>query len=119
METRSARVIALTLLAPLAGCNETFISVSSDGRIQVAVSIGGLDIDSDGFSISVDGGPEQFVQGGGTVTLNDLTSGRHSVRLSGLSENCRVEGANPRSVEVESDGTAQVAFQVRCGTASG
>ena len=118
MYTRLASAMALTLLMPLAGCNETFISVSSDGRIQVAVSTSGLDTDTDGFSVSVDGGTEQFVEAGGSVTLTNLSSGSHTVRLSGLSENCRVEGANPRVVLVDADGTAQVAFQVRCSLAT-
>ena len=118
MRTRLASAIALTLLTPLAGCDDTFISVSTDGQIQVAVNTSGLDTDTDGFSVSVDGGTEQFVAPGGTVTLTNLSTGGHSVRLSGLSENCRVEGANPRSVVVESDGTAQVAFQVRCAMAT-
>jgi hypothetical protein len=116
--TRLASVVALALVAPLAGCDETLISVNTDGRIQVAVNTSGLDTDTDGFSVSVDGGTLQFVDAGGTVTLTNLSTGSHSVQLSGLAENCRVEGANPRSVVVESDGTAQVAFQVRCALAT-
>jgi hypothetical protein len=118
MEQRIASALALILLMPLAGCDETLISVSTDGRIEVAVSTSGLDTDTDGFSVSVDGGTQQFVEAGGTVTLNNLSSGSHSVQLTGLSDNCRVEGANPRSVVVESDGVAQVAFQVRCSLAT-
>ncbi|MGH7511798.1 MAG: hypothetical protein ACREOQ_02630 [Gemmatimonadales bacterium] len=118
MCTRLASTLALALLTPLAGCDETLISVSTDGQIQVAVNTSGLDTDTDGFSVSVDGGTEQFVDAGGTVTLTNLSSGSHSVRLSGLSENCRVEGSNPRSVVVQSDGAAQVAFQVRCALAT-
>jgi hypothetical protein len=116
--TRLASALALALLTPLAGCDETLISVSTDGEIQVAVNTSGLDTDTDGFSVSVDGGTEQFVDAGGSVTLTNLSSGGHSVRLSGLSENCRVEGSNPRSVVVQSDGAAQVAFQVRCALAT-
>ncbi|HKT60141.1 MAG TPA: hypothetical protein VJQ46_08830 [Gemmatimonadales bacterium] len=114
MCTRFASAIALALLAPLAGCGDTLISVSTDGRIQVAVNTTGLDTDTDGFSVSVDGGTEQFLEASGTVTLTNLSTGAHSIRLSGLAENCRVDGANPRSVVVASDGTAQVAFEVRC-----
>ena len=118
MCTRLASALALTLLTPLAGCDETLISVSTDGQIQVAVSTSGLDTGTDGFSVSVDGGTEQLVDAGGTVTLTNLSTGSHSVRLSGLSDNCRVEGTNPRAVVVQSDGAAQVAFQVRCALAT-
>jgi hypothetical protein len=118
MHPRFASALALILLVPLAGCNETFISISTDGRIDVAVSTSGVDTDTDGFSVSVDGGLEQFVEPDGRVTLDSLSEGSHRVRLSGLSDNCRVEGANPRSVVVKSDGVAEVAFQVRCSLAT-
>jgi hypothetical protein len=118
MDRRIASALALILLMPLAGCDETLISVSTDGRIEVAVNTSGLDTDADGFSVSVDGATLQFVDAGGTVTVNNLSEGSHSVQLSGLADNCRVDGANPRSVVVESDGIAQVTFQVRCSLAT-
>jgi hypothetical protein len=118
MDPRIASVLALMLLTLLAGCGETLISVSSDGRIEVGVNTSGLDTDSDGFSVSVDGATLQFVDAGGTVTVNNLSEGSHSVQLSGLADNCRVEGANPISVLVKSDGVAQVNFQVRCSRAT-
>jgi hypothetical protein len=106
------------LLALAAGCGDTMISVSSDGRIEVAVSTTGADVDVDGFSVSVDGGVEQFVAPGARVTLADLAPGSHSVRLSGLAENCRVVGTNPRAVVVGSDGNATVDFEVSCSRAT-
>ena len=118
MNPRLASALALGLLTPLAGCNETLISVSTDGRIEVGVNTSGLDTDSDGFSISVDGATLQFVAAGGTVTVTNLSEGSHSVQLSGLADNCRVEGPNPRPVLVGSDGVAQVTFQVRCSRAT-
>jgi hypothetical protein len=118
MDSRIASALALMLLTPLAGCDETLISVSTDGRIDVAVNTSGLDTDSDGFSVSVDGATLQFVKAGGKVTVNNLSEGSHSVELSGLADNCRVEGPNPISVLVKSDGVAQVNFQVRCSRAT-
>jgi hypothetical protein len=118
MNPRIASAPALFLLTLLAGCNETLISVSTDGRIEVAVNTSGLDTDADGFSVSVDGATLQFIQSDGTLTVNNLSEGSHSVQLSGLAENCRVDGANPRSVVVTSDGVAQVNFLVRCSLAT-
>jgi hypothetical protein len=115
---RFASAVALALAALVAGCGDTMISISTDGRIQVSVNTSGFDTDTDGFSVSVDGGTEQFVAAGGTVTLTDLAAGSHRVQLSGLSENCRVDGDNPRAVVVGSDGAAKVAFQVRCDLAT-
>ena len=115
MGTRVASAIALVLPSLLAGCDVTLISISTDGQLQVVVTTTGSG--GDGFRVRVDGGAVQAVGAGGTVLLTDLDTGRHSVQLSGVAESCRVEGANPRSVMVQADGTAQVAFQVRCGPA--
>jgi hypothetical protein len=112
------------LAAPLAavllagGCGDTLISISSDGRLEVAVSTTGGDRDRDGFIVSVDGGADRSVTSGGVVTLTDLREGTHSVRLSGLADNCGVVGSNPRRVVVGAEGTAMVAFEVRCGRSS-
>ena len=59
---RLASTLALALLGPLAGCDDTFISRlhrRPDPGRQSAPA--GIDPDTDGFSVSVDGGAEQFV----------------------------------------------------------
>jgi hypothetical protein len=118
MRAPLALALPAAVLALVAGCSDTMISVSSDGRIEVAVSTTGADVDLDGFSVSVDGGIQQFVAPGARVTLADLAPGSHSVRLSGLAENCRVVGTNPRAVVVGSDGNASVDFEVSCSRAT-
>lgn len=118
MSPRLPPLALLALLALAAGCGETFIDISSDGRIEVAVNTSGSDPDTDGFSVTLDGGTIRFVAPGGSVVLDGLTQGSHSVLLGGLAENCRVEGSNPRSVVVASDGRAVVSFTVRCARAT-
>ena len=117
MSTRLHPLVPLAILAAALGCGETFISVSSDGRIEVAVSTNGSGLDSHGFSVTVDGGTARFVAPGGSVVLDGLSEGSHSVLLSGLAENCRVEGTNPRVVVVGPDGQAHVSFDVSCSRA--
>jgi hypothetical protein len=114
MRTWFASAAAVVLAALTAGCDDTMISVSSDGQIDVAVSTSGSDDNVDGFTVSVDGGTLQFLARGSTVTLAGLTAGGHSVRLSGLTDNCRVDGSNPRAVTVDRDGRATVRFTVSC-----
>ena len=118
MSTRLHSLVPLAILAFAAGCDETLISVSSDGRIEVSVSTDGSDPVTDGFSVTVDGGTARFVAPGGSVVLDSLTQGSHSVLLSGLAENCQVDGSNPRSVVVGPDGQADVSFDVRCARAT-
>jgi hypothetical protein len=112
--SRLQPLVPLAVLAFAAGCGETLISVSSDGRIEVSVSTNGSDPDSDGFSVTVDGGTARFVAPDGSLVLDSLSEGSHSVLLTGLAEDCRVEGSNPRVVVVGQDGQADVSFDVRC-----
>src|SRR5215213_571718 len=110
--------LSLVVLVLATGCDETIIDISSDGQIAVAVSTFGNDPDGDGFSVTVDGGTARFVAPGGQVVLDSLAEGSHSVLLTGLAENCQVDGTNPRSVVVESDGIASVSFAVVCARAT-
>lgn len=119
MSARLPSLLSLAALALAVGCGETIINVSSDdGQIQVAVNTTGTDLDSDGFSVTVDGGTARFVAPGGSVVLDSLAEGSHSVRLTGLAENCLVTGTNPRSVVVGPDGHASVSFEVLCEQAT-
>jgi hypothetical protein len=114
MAARLHSLLSLAVLAFAAGCDVTFLSVSSDGRIEVAVSTDGFDFDGDGFRVTVDGGTSRLIAPGGSAVLDGLSEGNHSVLLSGLAENCRVEGANPRVVTVGREGRARVSFNVSC-----
>jgi mRNA-degrading endonuclease toxin of MazEF toxin-antitoxin module len=114
MLPRLALLPALTALTTLTGCGDTVISIATDGRIEISVTTTGSDLDLDGFSVSVDGGTQQFLQTGSGVTLTGLSEGTHSVFLSGLAENCHVDGSNPRPVVVGGDGRAAVSFSVVC-----
>ena len=118
MRSRLAVLPFLAVFSTLVGCGDTLISVSTDGRIEISVTTTGLDVDADGFSVSVDGGTQQFVATGGRVTLTGLSAGSHSVFLSGLAENCHVDGSNPRTVVVGGDGRAAVGFSVVCARAT-
>jgi len=118
VSTRLPSLVLLAHVALAAGCGETLISISSDGRIEVSVSTSGTDPDSDGFSVTVDGGAEHVVGPAGDVVLDGLSAGSHSVLLGGLAQNCAVVGSNPRPVIVGSDGRAEVSFEVRCERAT-
>jgi hypothetical protein len=113
---------ALSVLFPLlcllvaARCESAF-SISSDGIIHVLVTTSGSGSDADGFTLTVDGGDPRFVSSGGSVALDSLVQGTHTVLLSGIAANCVVQGNNPRSVLVGPDGAASVSFIVACEAA--
>jgi hypothetical protein len=114
MRARLALSVPVAALALAGGCEDTFISTSSDGRIEVVVNTTGPGSDDDGFRLTVDGNTTEFLVAGGAAALTGLSQGSHSVLLGGLADNCRVEGDNPRTVVVGADGTAGVTFVVSC-----
>jgi hypothetical protein len=98
----------------VAGCEDTFLSFSSDGRLEISITTSGDGFDHGGLTIVVDGGAPAPVGPDGSVTLTGLAPGSHQVQLLGTTDGCRVEGANPRTVSVGGDGEAAVRFDVVC-----
>ncbi len=117
MTRASSVLLPLLCLAVAARCESAF-SISSDGIIHVLVTTSGSGSDSDGFTLTVDGGDARFISSGGRVTLEGLAQGTHTVLLSGIAANCEVQGDNPRSVAVGPDGGVAVSFIVSCGSAA-
>jgi len=102
----------------ISGCHEP--TASTSGAIAVTVSTAGHnnDLDPDGYALSVDGGPDKAVGVNATVTVADLPTGNHQVRLNGVASNCSVAGTNPRSVDVidydKAPSPVSVLFSVSC-----
>ena len=96
------------------GCDDTFLSFSSDGRLEISITTSGDGLDQSGFTIVVDGGAPSRVGVDGSVVLTGLTPGSHQVQVTGVSEACWVDGANPLTVVVGADGQAAVRFAVVC-----
>jgi hypothetical protein len=89
------------------------------GALRITASTTGPDPDTDGYSVAVDDGASQHVDPNGTITLDNLAPGVHTVQLSGNAPNCTVGGTNPRSVTVTAGATADVTFTVTCSATTG
>src|SRR3989442_11327966 len=90
------------------------------GAVQVSVTTTGVELDTNGYRIAIDGGVGQAIPVNGTMTFTGLGAGPHSVLLAGLASNCGAAGAaNPRPVEVVAGDTARVAFSVACAATTG
>jgi hypothetical protein len=117
-EERPMRVLRLFgwILPPLvlAACDVTFLSISTDGFIEISVRTNGTALDTDGYRVRVDGVQTQAVAANGGITLSDISQGSHSVELTELAGNCVVEGENPRTVVVPSGKTLSLSFVVMC-----
>jgi hypothetical protein len=101
-------------LLTLTACEVTFLSISTDGRIEISVVTNGSTLDLDGYSVAVDGILTQAVDANGAITVAEISQGTHMVQLSGLAENCAVEGENPRTIVVPSGETSSISFVVVC-----
>ena len=90
------------------------------GTIAVSTRTAGLSPDPDGYAVAVDGAPGMAIGPNGTLTLSGLTVGTHTLTLSGVAQNCLVQGANPRAVAVGGGEITPVAMDVAChGTEAG
>jgi hypothetical protein len=102
----------LTLGCGLPGSTEPTL-----GAVDVTVSTtsADVDIDPDGYALSVDGGAGRAVGVNAHVTIDALRAGNHLVRLDGMASNCSVNGPNPLSFEMPTGrAAAPVSFAVFC-----
>ena len=89
------------------------------GNLTVSTSTTGSNLDPDGYTVAVDGGPGQAIGINGSLSFTNLAAGSHSVTLSGVAANCTVSGGNSQTVSVPSGGTATAAFTVSCSATTG
>jgi Tol biopolymer transport system component len=85
----------------------------------VAVTSAGTPPDGDGYSVKVDGGNPHATAGSGSIVIEDLDPGDHSVLLDGVAANCTTAGENPRTVVVIDGDTTETAFDVTCAATTG
>ena len=109
-----------TVVAGVTGGNRFDVGCESKGSLFVSTGTTGVDLDADGYSVTVDGSLSQPVGTNGNIWFTGVPTGSHTVSLSGMAENCTVSGPNPRTVTVTAGGTAPTAFSLSCApTASG
>ncbi len=106
------RVVPILLLG-LPACGDDTMEPAV-GEIQVTTSTSGDTIDSDGYTVTVDGSESQAIGVNAMVTFSDLSGGDHSVELSDVAVNCAVGGDNLRMVTVTVGSTVPTTFDVTC-----
>ena len=88
--------------------------VAPSGYIQVTTATTGVDLDPDGYALSIDQQAAQPLGVNATVTIPNLTVGSHSVALSGVAANCTLAGADPANVTVANGDTVRITFSIGC-----
>ncbi len=100
--------------ADMAAATTFTVSCAAQGNLFVSTNTTGVDLDADGYTVTLDGSVSQPVATNGNVTFTGVASGSHTVALSGVAGNCTVSGANPQSVTVQSGATVAAPFSVSC-----
>jgi hypothetical protein len=96
------------------------VTCVAKGEVFVSTNTTGVDLDADGYTVTLDGSVSQPVATNGNVTFTGVPSGSHTVALSGVAANCTVSGANSQTATVQSGATASAPFSVSCApTGSG
>lgn len=94
--------------------NYTIDCSAQVGTLDVATTTSGENIDSDGYTVSVDGGAAVPIPANGTLSIDGIAEGEHTIGLGNVAVNCRVAGANPVTATVAEGATANVSFNVSC-----
>ena len=83
------------------------------GTLEATTSTSGSDVDSDGYTLTVDGS-DHSIGTDETVTVDDIEEGSYDAELSGLADNCSVDGDNPRQVDINAESTTTASFDISC-----
>ena len=110
----------VSLISGVGGSADFSLACGSWGELFVSTNTTGVDLDADGYTVTVDGGPSQTVAANGNVTFTLLYTGSYTVVLSGVAGNCTLTGPNSQQVTVSAGQTASISFSGSCApTGSG
>lgn len=101
------------------GCGGENLVGPDVGTLEVISSTTGVELDTDGYTIQIDGGTAQPLGPNATLRQTEIAPGGHSALLAGVSSNCTVNGDNPRSIAVTAGQTASLTFVIVCSATTG
>ena len=113
MTPRYSLAIALPLLtAVLSACGRDSTAPARLGTLEFNVITTGVDIDADGFLLTVDGEFSRVIPANGTLSISALP-GIHTLAISGFAFNCDMTTA-PASADVIRATTTRVDVRANC-----
>lgn len=127
-ELNSASITKIEAIVPSNGTTGR-VKVSVDGytawgpiftvqqpkTLEVIISTEGTDKDPDGYTLSVVGQNDQTVSNDDHVTYTGIYSNQVAVKLTGVADNCRVDGENPRTISLNnSDNWGTTYYTIDC-----
>jgi hypothetical protein len=108
-------LLSIAAISILGSCGSDDLVSPTEGTIQVTTNTSGTDLDTDGYTVSVDGDTPQAIGIDDTLIIPEVEPGDHTVVLAGVASNCTVGfGNNQRIATVPVGDTVKVAFAVTC-----
>ena len=95
---------------------EVTVAAATTGAIQVIAATTGEGSDPDGYIVDVDGSGRGTVEANGTLRIDDLPFGPHTVGLTGISSFCTAAAGTTRQVSVGAE-PVSASFDVTCEAA--
>jgi hypothetical protein len=111
---------SLGLAALLAlGCDHsTAPDTPTTGAVVISVSTiysNVINLDPDGYTLSIDDGPDQAVSVNAFLTIGSLPFGKHVIHLRGLAANCSTNETLSRQIDISPTRAASaISFVVTC-----
>lgn len=113
--------LAVASLVALQACSDDeaaiFTGVEAPtevGSLRISVHTAGDAIDPDGYTATLDCGCFQALGANATAVMADVEAGAHMVLLTGIADNCELDGTNPLFVDVRADDQTEVEFSLVC-----
>jgi hypothetical protein len=94
--------------------NFTVTCTATTGGLEITTATTGTGTDADGYTVSIDGEPEQAIGINAVLPVPGVPAGRHEVTLGGLDAECTVSGENPSAVIIRAGTTESISFSVTC-----
>jgi len=104
-------VLAGAFLAACGGGGDSTSPPSGPGSFNVNVVTTGVDIDADGFLLTIDAEPQRAIPANGTLSI-DEPAGSHTLAITGLAFNCDVTA--PASAIVAAATATRIDIRVSC-----
>jgi hypothetical protein len=103
-------------LSCLVACSTSTSLGDTTGSVEVTVTTTGVDIDPDGYTVSLDT-DQRAVPVNGTVNFIGLLAGIYGVTISDVAANCAVAGSTVQTAPVTIGPPVKITFTVTCTAA--
>ena len=95
-------------------CGDNTEPGNESAALRLTTSTTGPDVDSNGYAFSLDENPASSIGVNASLTLNGLAPGEHTLRVSGIAENCSLDGDNPRSLTLSAELVTEAVLAITC-----